>query len=291
MRKTLIRILKALLAVIALGVLAFQALIFYLPGITPKQAARILVHDRKFGGRSIGRCIFFGDRVLPHLKNESDDYALLDDRNSSWVAEVLGSVRTEPSLAVLQELYSRPGGYPKLVGAIGLGMHGRFTDPIDDSSFLVQCLRGDLPDMDKTQIELAAVAAGKIGRKEAVPYLLEALEKPQNDYGIYAHLAEGLGDLGDRRAVEPLKRCMKDENFHALPQAFRALIALGEKEAVPLAIARITPEMQETNPGLVEDELSKVTGQDFGFDRQRWEAWWAEHGETWQLPSRRPSGK
>lgn len=287
MKKALIRILKALLAVVALGGLAFAGLLLYLPGITPKQAARILVHDRKFGGRSIGRCIFFGDRVLPHLKNESDDYAMLDERNSSWVAEVLGSIRTEASLAVVQELYSRPPGYAKLAGATGLSMHGKFTDSIDESSFLVQCLRGRVSEMDDTQIELAAVAAGHAGRKEAVPYLLEALDRRHRNYWINAHLAEALGAIGDQRAVEPLKSCMKDESFYALRETFGALIALGEREAVPLAIARITPEGSDYDSAWIVAELSKATGRNFGHDRRRWETWWAKNEKTWIIPTRR----
>lgn len=285
--KTVNIILKVLSALTALAVLTIAGLWLYLPGITPKLAARNLIHELTFGGSSIGRCIFFADRVLPHLKTESNDYTLLNTRNSAWVAEVLGSIRTEASLAVVQELYSRPPGYAKLVGATGLSMHGKFTDSIDESSFLVQCLRGRVSEMDDTQIELATVAAGHAGRKEAVPYLLEALNRRHRNYWINAELAEALGTIGDQRAVEPLKSCMKDESFYALREAFRALIALGEREAVPLAIARITPEGSDYDSAWIVAELSKATDQNFGHDRQRWETWWAKNEKTWRIPTRR----
>jgi hypothetical protein len=37
----------------------------------------------------------------------------------------------------------------------------------------------------------------------------------------------------------------------------------------------------------VIDELEKVTGRGFGYDRAAWERWWKTDGAAWQLP---PSG-
>lgn len=50
---------------------------------------------------------------------------------------------------------------------------------------------------------------GPIGEKEVIPILIEYLEKSENGL-IREDAAKILGDLGDKKAIEPLKRALKD---------------------------------------------------------------------------------
>lgn len=132
---------------------------------------------------------------------------------------------------------------------------------------------------------MAVIALGVSGRKEAVPYLVNELLN-SSSYGGTATVVEALGNLEDERAVPVLKARMQKPDFYALSEAFRALIVLGEKEAVPLAIARISPDIQGNSAGFVVQDLSLVTGRNFGFDRQKWERWWQKSKDHWRIPER-----
>ena len=89
-----------------------------------------------------------------------------------------------------------------------------------------------------------------------------------------------------KQACEEYLEFLKSDDYHALPQAFRALISLGDRKAVPLAIARVTPELSGHNSGFVVDELKKVTGKSYGYDRSRWEKWWKSAESKWQIPDK-----
>jgi len=77
---------------------------------------------------------------------------------------------------------------------------------------------------------------------------------------------------------------LKSEQFHALPNAFRALIALGDKNAVRFAIDRISPEIKSLNSGAIVTELKKVTGKSFGYNREAWQKWWNSAEPQWEIP-------
>lgn len=65
-----------------------------------------------------------------------------------------------------------------------------------------------------------------IARPESVPALIHALT--DEDDHVRRSIAEALGKLGDRRAVDPLIRVLP----HALPEAATALATLGEEARV-----------------------------------------------------------
>lgn len=271
---TLLVILLLAGVVVASGVLAFMGF----GGITPRQCVRSVRTSYNF--LAVRQCIWFGDRVLPYLKIEFQNYEGLAGFPSKDVAVILGSIKSEAALSVLRELYSRTQTWPKLIGATGLIIQGQFTDPIDEKSFLIQCLSSS------DTVEMATIGLGMSGRKEAVPYLVNALLNPRyRNYTVYSTLADALANLGDPRAIPALKQCMQRADCFT-PEAFQALIVLGEREAVPLGIARISPEIRGLNSGFIVDALSDATGQKYGFDRPGWEHWWQVNKNAWQIPER-----
>ena len=62
------------------------------------------------------------------------------------------------------------------------------------------------------------------------------------------------------------------------------LINLGDREAVPLAIARINPEHRKSyNMRRLGNELNWGAGKSYGFNREKWQRWWRAVEETWQV--------
>jgi hypothetical protein len=105
---------------------------------SPAATAEHVVNDRKFGGSSAKFAIEYGDQIIPLIKSESDNFKQLDNRNSFWIAEVLGKIDSDLARQTLKELYGRKELLPRFVGAIGLAMHGIDIGPINNDSFLVR---------------------------------------------------------------------------------------------------------------------------------------------------------
>jgi len=250
------------------------------PGFTKEETARILVHDRKFGGRAQEKAVEYGDAILPLIREESSGFMRLNGRNAFWIAEVLGAVKTDESRAILLDLYAQTNAIQKLTGAVGLAQQGLLPDEIDDDSYLVQTVRASVGQSERG---LAIIALGKSANHAALPCLLDVVRKPAG-YWDHARACEALARIGSRESIAALRECLQSPDFHALPEAFRALIALGDREAVPLAIARVSPKLRGYNSGFVVRELKKVTGRSYGYNGEKWKNWWESAKASWQIP-------
>jgi hypothetical protein len=271
-----------LLVAIILGALVgYVWKVAFGPGSTKEETAQILVNDDKFGSRAEQKAILYGDSILPLIQNDSANFEKLNSRNSFWIAEVLGKIRTEKSRSILLDLYSRTNRIAKFTGAIGLFEQGAFPETITTNSVLIQTVEGD---PNQTETQLAIIALGYSKDTNALPCLLDLLRKQPLDYWHHAYACEAVARIGSPKAVPVLEDCLKSEKFYAFPNAFRALIALGDKQAVPLAIARVSPDIKMQNSGFVVGELKKVTGKSFGYDRDAWHKWWDSVKTTWEIP-------
>jgi hypothetical protein len=278
--------------------------------ITVKGAAEALVvqHDFQDYRLIMKKANQYGDHVLEPLKEYSKDFTLLNYRNAVRIATVLGENKSPKSEQILNDLWTRENPYAKLVAAIGLGLHQKFPDKLKSDSFILininawlthennkpkcdpeKCpeqymkwLGDDLELQEKT--DLSIIALGYSRDDKALPTLLAFL-KMQVGYGIQAHACEACARIASSDAIPVLEDCLKSSKFNALPEAFRALISLNDKQALPLAIARVTPDIKAYNSGRIVDELTKVTGKDFGYDRDRWQSWWQSNGQSWTVPA------
>lgn len=275
-----------LLALLALGVVGLVGYLWFSvfgPGLTPEGRARILVHDLKFGRRAVASAIRDGDAVLEPLRIECSDFRQLNARNAEWIAEVLGGVDTEAARAILRELYGRTNKLDRLarlVATVGLARQGALPGPPLADVFLVTAARGPVRSDEQ---RLAILALGYAGDTNAAAILLPLLQEP-NSYWVHAQACVALARLRAAGAVPVLRDCLRSRDFQALPEAFRALIAFGDTEAVPLAIARIEPAIREKNSGFVVNELRKVTGQGLGWEQDPWARWWQRAGAGWTIP-------
>jgi len=138
----------------------------------------------------------------------------------------------------------------------------------------------------------SAILLGRLGEKAAVPLLTDVLTDPDTcppDLASFAIVA--LERIGDPLAVEAIKPYLKTGTLAAMDnenQAFelkwgvrtnaaRALARLGDTSGVPVLI-----ELLDAGQSLTRDYaqrlLEEITGQQFGKERQRWQAWWNEQG-------------
>jgi hypothetical protein len=250
------------------------------------QTASILINDRKFGMRALRMSHFWGDQVFEPLRVVSNDFRSLDNRNAFWVAKVLAKNDSNSCNELSLELYKRDAMMPKLVGAIGLAAHGRLSnDEFQGHGYLHRILvneeylfridsNGRKSYSDSSPIELTLIAAKHARSTESVPDIIALIEKRPLPYWVHANAAEALGVIGDQRGVIALETAMRAPDFYALPEAFLALVALSDNQAIPLAIDRISPGIKGKNSGFVVSELEKMTGKNFGFDQARWRSWW-----------------
>jgi hypothetical protein len=277
-------IASILIVTLVVSVLAvFSAGLWY-PGITPTQTAKIIVHDSKFGMRGTGAAIFYGDPFIHALKSESQDYELVNGRNAFWIVEILSAKETDVSHAAAVELYGNQNLKTKLAGAAVLAKYG----DLSKHEFLPGGLIHDIlaknqygektgsSIKDSDYIELALQATVNANSKDMVPYIISILNSRPSPYWSHAKACDALAQLNATEAIPALIEAMKSEEFYALPNAFNALAKLGEKDAVPLAISRIGPDIEGKNSGFVIDELEKFTGKSFGKDKAAWERWWHE---------------
>jgi len=283
-------ITAAVILLVPLAGLAWFFSFLWFPGITPKQSAWILMQDDKLGGRALGMCHVWGDWALEPLREASNDFNALHVHNSRRLAEVLTRNNSKRSIALAEELHQHDKLQARLVGAVALAAHGRlpnaeFLPGGEIHSVLTDAryLYSHRPDekrtyaIDNAPLLLALMASGNARSHESLPAILALIEEQPLPYEIHVHAAEALASIEDPRAVPVLENAMRSPEFYALADGFRALVALHDPQAVPLAIARIEPEMEKHNPSLVR-ELEEVTGQRFGFDRARWTEWWETQG-------------
>lgn len=279
---------------------------FFIGPVTVDGVAEALIVGRDFGGGNIIKTANkFGDRVLGPLEIYSKNYTLLNRGNAESIATVLGTNKSIKSEEILIALWNRENEYARLVGAIGLARHNKLPESLEGDSFLLGNVRRWIkhqnakPGFDspkfatwmkedselQSKSDLSIMALGFSADRRALPTLFNVLKLRDVDYWTHVYACEACARIASADATPILEDCLKSTNFNALPEAFRALITLNDKQAVPLAIARITPDIKNYNSGFIVKELAKVTGKDFGYNRDRWQSWWQSNEQSWTIPA------
>jgi len=141
----------------------------------------------------------------------------------------------------------------------------------------------------------AAEDLGDLGDPRAIPHLLKALADP---VGAVRYAAAGaLGRLGDPSVAPYLIECLENPGFGTPAPIYEALGNLRVKEAIPHLIRGLRDEDQRTR-GVANNALMVTTGRSQGFKPsgppeareeavRKWEEWWEENKDTFQVPRRR----
>jgi hypothetical protein len=126
--------------------------------------------------------------------------------------------------------------------------------------------------------EAAAEILGRTRDPRAVEPLISILASSHgaNAQRIRQKAAETLGALGDPRAFDPLVHALKDEVTDVRASAAIGLGQLGDRRAIEPLIARLTDEWPNVYYNAAR-ALERITGQTYGVDRTRWQAWWEQN--------------
>jgi hypothetical protein len=128
----------------------------------------------------------------------------------------------------------------------------------------------------------AAETLGIMKRRNAVPALVSAMKKNEDEIDVYLRLILALGEIGDPRAVDALAKDWWNQKIGeygiaAAKAKIRALGNIRHASAVDALIDTFFMAKDETIGQFKDDlvaSLAKLTGQDFRYDRHAWKKWW-----------------
>lgn len=141
----------------------------------------------------------------------------------------------------------------------------------------------------------AAEDMGDLADTRVIPHLLKALADPVGAVRYAA--AASLGKLGDASVAPYLIECLENPGFGTPSPIYEALGNLRVKEAVPYLARGLRDEDHRTR-GVANNALMVTTGRSHGFkpggtaeDREeavrKWEEWWEENKDTFEVPGRK----
>lgn len=114
-----------------------------------------------------------------------------------------------------------------------------------------------------------------LGKKLAVEPLLKALN--DRDYHVVDHAAFWLGYIGDPSAVPSLVKVLGHQHYRVRKNAAESLGRIGDRRAVKPLVRMLSDSHSEVRK-IVLEALKKLTAQDFGENRSRWQRWLASQG-------------
>jgi HEAT repeat protein len=120
----------------------------------------------------------------------------------------------------------------------------------------------------------AAKALAQSPHPVALPWLIEVLGDDKASIGYDA--AKALGELGDKSATEPLMNALRDEDKWVRRSAAEALAKLKEEQAVGPLIELLAGDPDDSVRKAAHDALREITGQNFGWNYQRWRRWYED---------------
>jgi HEAT repeat protein len=130
--------------------------------------------------------------------------ALTDAENRAWAVRYLGEMGDPQAIRPLILLLSVRDFQTRSAAAIALGR----LRAVEAVPALLECVdRGPEDVMRAWAID----ALGKIGSDQAVPRLIEVLKGP--DEGLRRTAAVALGAIGDRRALHGLEQAAKHQSW------------------------------------------------------------------------------
>jgi len=139
-----------------------------------------------------------------------------------------------------------------------------------------------LKDSSASVREQAAEALGWMKRTNVVPALLASLAANEKEIRVYLRIVEALGEIGDPRAVDALSKDWWNQRVpeYGVVAAKAKIHALGKIRHVSAVDALLDTftlasddKINQFRPDIVAS-LTKLTGQNFNYDRKAWGDWW-----------------
>ena len=115
----------------------------------------------------------------------------------------------------------------------------------------------------------AVWALGQIGDKRAVEPLISCLD---DDCLMKELAARSLGEIGDQAALNPLIELLEDDNLDVRGSAAKALGKIGDPRAVKPMIAALR-NAKHSEIWFIEHALYSITGLPLSDEPPDWESW------------------
>jgi putative membrane-bound dehydrogenase-like protein len=208
----------------------------------PRRLVRRL-HDRRFPvrQRAVGELARRGDDAIPALREALGGRSSRARLNVVWA---LARVASPGALDALRGALDDRDSNVRLAAATAFGLH---RDP-NACDRLKAMLAADAPALRRE----AATALGRIGRRDAVPALLQALRSGTDRFLEHA-LVYALIQIGDRDA---LVQGLSDSS----PAVRRgALVALDQMDRSALTLDLVSPHLGADDPALRQAALRVAT--------------------------------
>ncbi|MBN2561443.1 MAG: HEAT repeat domain-containing protein [Phycisphaerae bacterium] len=125
-------------------------------------------------------------------------------------------------------------------------------------------------------IASVAEALGKIGDRRAVEPLIDVFKREDGEDTLCAvrdAAIAALGRLADERALEPLVEEVRKKGSVFKEKIAQALSQMKDGRAVQALIALLDDEMNFVRVAAVE-ALGRIAGENFGEDKAKWMEWW-----------------
>lgn len=202
-------------------------------------------------------------------------------------AAVLDAADPEKVKALVKEFekdYSRMGATEKQ----------RYFKELEETGHEMAALsiaKKGLKDKDLAIRALAARTVGAMRCRKALSSLTRALKPNARNTDVYLALIKALGDLGDPKAIPHLSKDFWNQKDAAagIRAAQAKITALGyirSKKAVDALIDMLyvaDPLAMMAVAGHMQASLKRLTGEDFGMNRDAWRGWWKKNERKFKL--------
>ncbi len=179
--------------------------------------------DTVVKGSCVGALAKSGETAIPELLKIliSTDHPQSIKGQVSWALAFMGSQAREPLLAVMSS-----DSEEVRTAVVSAFSNIAEEHPEDEQAF--QVLIDALEDHSVNVKAEAASALGKLGRNQAIPYLVKMLTSTQSESRKASALA--LMKIRDASALKPLQKALKEEPDDAIKPILRLAISQIEKE-------------------------------------------------------------
>jgi HEAT repeat protein len=206
-------------------------------------------------------------RILDELTKDEKERKLILDLDDSNRGEEMKKIFTSMNREKAAELLRIAMIYIKPNIRIQAALILLYTG--DKSKETIEAYTSALrldPDADvRSQVARVLV---NFKHSDTIPALIEALEKDSNEM-VRANSAWALGSIGDSKAVEPLRKALKDPETWVRLRTVSAF-----KKMKPKSVLKDIIECLDDKNDMVRDRtletLKEITGKNFGKDSGSW---------------------
>lgn len=133
---------------------------------------------------------------------------------------------------------------------------------------------------------LLTAESNEVERK-LLEFLTKAADNPRGGLLLLVSIADVLGQLKDTQGLSALVKFSKSplfaEHFAVRRAVILAMTGIEEPQTVDALIAML-PEVKGEVRSDIVGYLKGISGEDFGLDAPKWQAWWQANRESFQFP-------